>query len=86
MSNPRPTCCYKHGNELGYDDGDGGDCAGKYTPPKLKRSECTECKGTGVFHSGVCHCGEDMDTHCTMEHTKTEMVGPCPYCEEEDGS
>ena len=49
-SNQRPTCCYRHGNELGVDDG--SFCLGKFDPgkptPPPQTSEphlyyCTEC-------------------------------------------
>lgn len=68
--------------EIAYEE---EDLAAKIS--KAKRSECDACEGTGVFHSGVCHCGEEMDKVNTLfahdNHMPTEMVGPCPYCEED---
>lgn len=44
---------------------------------------CRTCSGTGVEHSGVCHCGEYMDADGPFAHSghcKTEMSRPCPDC------
>ena len=48
------------------------------------RKLCQECKGTGTFESGVCHCGEPMEGYHD-DHSPVEMIGDCPYCEPKAG-
>ncbi len=46
-------------------------------------STCSVCGGTGVESSGVCHCGEEMDSKGIFAHsghTPVEMTRPCEAC------
>jgi hypothetical protein len=42
---------------------------------------CKTCNGTGEEKSGVCHCGDMMDSHRLDDnHSPTEMTRPCLDC------
>lgn len=44
---------------------------------------CPDCDGTGIEHSGVCHCGEEMSADGPFAHSghgATEMTRPCESC------
>jgi hypothetical protein len=54
-----------------------------YETPRIPLTEhCADCNNTGIFESGICHCGEEMEGHSVWDnHPATEMTGPCPWCE-----
>lgn len=44
---------------------------------------CPTCHGTGEERSGVCHCGEEIDSTGLFAHSGhdvVEMTRPCPTC------
>ena len=55
-----------------------------YSTAILVGPRCPTCGGTGVEKSGVCHCGESMDSKDSMfahsGHTPVETERPCPDC------
>ena len=44
---------------------------------------CGTCNDEGIEHSGVCHCGEDIDRHTygNSNHSAVEMERYCPDCD-----
>lgn len=48
----------------------------------IATKDCPDCRGTGIEHSGVCHCGASMEGHSLYDnHTATEMTRPCETCD-----